>query len=352
MHWRLTGWATALVLIAAPLITTPLIAAPGRAADPVAAFYAGRTVTILVGFTTGGGYDLYARTLARHLGAHLPGHPNVIVQNMPGAGSLKVVNYLYALAPRDGATLATFARGMVIDPLLDHNPADQFDAPKFNWIGSISNEVSVCAFLASSGIRTWHDMQTKPATLGGTGPGADSDIYPAMLHNFFHLPFKVVSGYPGATEVNLALERHEIDGRCGWSWLSLISRSKALYQSGQINVTLQIGLRRIPELPTVPLVTDLTTDPNVRAAIRLLVSRQAMARPYAAPPAVPAERVRALRAAFDATMRDPAFLAEVERQRLEVTPVSGEAVEALINEIYGAPPAVVALARQAVKERQ
>lgn len=343
MHHRrqLIGWIAAVTLTAAP----------AHAGDPVADFYAGRTVTILVGFTTGGGYDLYARTLARHMGGHVPGHPSLIVQNMPGAGSLKVVNYLYAVAPRDGTTLATFARGMVIDPLLDHNPADQFDAPKFNWIGSISNEVSVCAFSARSGIRDWHDMQTKPVTIGSTGPGADSDIYAAMLRNLFHLPFKVVSGYPGATEVNLAFERHEVDGRCGWSWISLISRSKALYDSGQLNVTLQLGLRRLPELPQVPLVTDLAPDAKIRAAIRLLVARESMARPFAAPPGVPAGRVQALRAAFDATVRDPAFVAEIDRLGLEVSPVSGPDVEALIRDIYAAPPEVVDLARRAVKER-
>ncbi len=335
------------LLAAAAMIAA---SAPAQASDPVAEFYAGRTVNVLVGFTTGGGYDTYARTLARYMRAHIPGRPTLVVQNMPGAGSLKVVNYLYGLAPRDGTAIATFARGMVIDPLLHHNDADRFEAPKFNWIGSISNEVSVCAFLASSGIRTWHDMQAKPSVIGSTGPGADSDIYPAMLRNLFHLPFKVVAGYPGATEVNLSLERHEIDGRCGWSWDSLVSRSKALYESGQINVTLQIGLRRIAELPDVPLVTDLASDSHTRAAIRLIVARQSMARPYAAPPGVPPERVAALRAAFDATMQDPGFVAEARRLGLEVSPVSGAAVAALIQEIYAAPPGVVALAAEAVKE--
>jgi tripartite-type tricarboxylate transporter receptor subunit TctC len=323
---------------------------PVPAADPVAEFYAGRTINILVGFTTGGGYDLYARTLARYMGAYIPGHPAFVVQNMPGAGSLKVVNYLYALAARDGTTMATFARGMVVDPLLDHNDADKFDAPKFGWIGSISNEVSVCAFLATSGIRTWHDMLTKPSVIGSTGPGADSDIYPAMLRNLFHIPFKIIAGYPGASEVNLALERHEVDGRCGWSWVSLIGRTKALYDSGQLAITLQIGLRRLDELPDVPLVTEIADDPDTKAAIRLLVARQSMARPYAAPPQVPAERLAALRRAFDATMRDPGFLADTKRLELEVSPVSGAAVETLINEIYASPPAVVKRAAEAVKE--
>jgi tripartite-type tricarboxylate transporter receptor subunit TctC len=344
MRARALGLAAGIALALASAIH------PAPAADPVAEFYTGRTINILVGFTTGGGYDLYARTLARYMGVHIPGRPAFVVQNMPGAGSLKAVNYLYAVAPHDGTVMATFARGMVIDPLLDHNDAAKFDAPKFGWIGSISDEVSVCAFLAATGIRTWRDMLSKPSVIGSTGPGADSDIYPAMLRNLFHMPFKIVAGYPGASEVNLALERHEVDGRCGWSWGSLVSRTKALYDSGQISIVLQIGLRRLDELPDVPLVTDIAPDRDTKAAIRLLVARQRMARPYAAPPRVPAERLAALRAAFEETMRDPGFLSDAERLGLEVNPVTGAAVEALINEIYAAPPAVVTLARQAVKE--
>jgi tripartite-type tricarboxylate transporter receptor subunit TctC len=324
--------------------------APAAAADdPVAAFYSGKTIRLLIGYTTGGGYDLYARTLARHMSRHIPGQPQLLAQNMPGAGSLKVVNFLYNIAPRDGTTIATFGRGIVVDPLLQHADAAQFDAPKLSWIGSITNEVSVCGFLASSGIRTWDDMRTKKSVLGSTGPGADSDIYPLMLMNLFHLPFKLVAGFPGASEVNLSLERHEIDGRCGWSWVSLVSRTKALYESGQITVPLQIALQKHPDLPDVPLVGELTTDPKLQAALKLLVSRQSMARPYAAPPDVPAERVRALRRAFDDTVADPAFLEEARRLDLEVNPVPGAAVEALVKEIYASPPEVLAVAAAAVK---
>jgi tripartite-type tricarboxylate transporter receptor subunit TctC len=321
-----------------------------RAADPVADFYAGKTVRVLIGYTAGGGYDVYARTLARHIGRHIPGRPSLVAQNMPGAGSLKVVNYLFAVAPRDGTVIATFGRGIVIDPLLAHNEAAQFDANRFNWLGSVSSEVSVCAFMTSSGIRDWQDMQTRKTVIGSTGTGADSDIYPLMLRNLFHLPFKIVAGFPGASEVNLALERHEVDGRCGWSWVSLISRSRTLYETKQLNITLQIALQKHRDLPDLPLVTELTDDRKVTAALRLVISRQSMARPFAAPPEVPEARVRALRDAFDATMRDRDFLAEMKRQELEVEPVTGTAVQALIAEIYAAPPDVVALASAAVKD--
>ena len=326
------------------------LSGPAQAADPVGEFYSGKTVRVLIGYTSGGGYDVYARTLARHMGRHIPGRPTLVAQNMPGAGSLKVVNYLYAVAPRDGTVIATFGRGIVIDPLLAHNDAAQFDANRFNWIGSISNEASVCAFMASSGVRNWQDMRTKKTVIGSTGTGADSDIYPLMLRNLFHLPFKIVAGFPGASEVNLALERHELDGRCGWSWVSLVSRSRALYESKQLNLTLQIALQKHRDLPDLPLVTEFTDDPQTLAALRLLISRQSMARPYAAPPEVPKDRVQALRQAFDETMQDSEFLAEMKRQELEVEPVTGRAVQELITEIYAAPPEAVKLAAAAVKD--
>ncbi len=339
--------------LAAPLAGAILVAAgvlPASAADPVAEFYAGKTVRVLVGFGPGGGYDLYARTLARHLGRHIPGEPTVVAQNMPGAGSLKVVNYLYNAAPRDGTTLATFARGIVFEPLLGHTEGTQFEAARFNWIGSISNEVSVCGLMRTSGIATWADMRAKPFKIGASGVGADSDIFPIVLRNLFHLPMRLVAGYQGGAEMVLAMERHEIDGRCGWSWTSLISRDKALYDARAIAVTLQIGLAKHEDLPDVPLVTDLVDDPQKLAALRLIVSRQNIARPFAAPPGVPAERVEALRDAFDATMRDPQFLAEARQAGLEVRPASGAQVQTLFGEIYAAPPAVVTMAADIIKE--
>jgi tripartite-type tricarboxylate transporter receptor subunit TctC len=319
-------------------------------ADPVADFYAGKTVRILVGFSPGGGYDLYARTLGRHLGRFIPGAPTVVVQNMPGAGSLKVVNWLYNAAPRDGTAIATFARGIVFEPLMGHAEGTQFEAARFNWIGSISNEVSVCALNAASGIKTFADMQAKPFRIGASGVGADSDIFPIVIKNLFHLPMRLVAGYPGGADMVLAMERHEIDGRCGWSWTSLVARNKAMLDAHEIAVTLQIALARHEDLPDVPLVQDLLRDPQQLAAFRLIVSRQNIARPFAAPPDVPAARIAALRQAFDAVMRDGEFLAEAKRLALEVRPASGADVQTLFGEIYGAPPAVVARASELMKE--
>ena len=337
---------------AAAALIAALLAAAGLPAhaDPVADFYAGKTLRILVGFSPGGGYDLYARTLGRYLGKHIPGEPTVLVQNMPGAGSLKVVNWLYNAAPKDGTALATFARGIVFEPLFGHAEGAQFEAARFNWIGSISNEVSVCAFNTASGIRTFADMQTKPFRIGASGAGADSDIFPVVIKNLFHLPMRLVAGYPGGADMVLAMERREIDGRCGWSWSSLVSRNKAMLDAHEIAVTLQIALARHEDLPDVPLVQDFVRDPQQLAALRLIVSRQHIARPFAAPPDVPAERVAALRKAFDAVMRDADFLAEAKRLALEVRPASGTDVQALFAEIYAAPPAVVAQASKLIKD--
>src|SRR6266436_1014933 len=188
-----------------------LAIAPVWPADPVAEFYSGKIIKVLVGFGTGGGYDVYARTLARYMGRYIPGNPTLVVQNMPGAGGLKAVNYLYGLAPKDGTVLGTFARGIVVEPLLSRAEGAQFDAAKFTWIGSIANEVSVCAFHDGSGIKTWRDMQTKNTVIGASGSGADSDVFPTVLRNMFHLPLKIVAGYSGGADLVLAVERDEID---------------------------------------------------------------------------------------------------------------------------------------------
>jgi tripartite-type tricarboxylate transporter receptor subunit TctC len=316
-------------------------------------FYSGKTIQMLIGFSSGGGYDLYGRTLARYLGRHIPGNPEIVPQNMPGAGSLKLVNYLYNVAPKDGTAIGIFAPGIVAEPLLGHGEGAQFDATKFGWLGSVSQEVSVCAFMASTGIVSLADMQTKPSVIGASGGGAESDVFSTVLRNMFRMPIRIVTGYPGGTEITLAMQRHEVDGRCGWSWTSLLSRNKAMLTGKEINVALQIALNKgdDPYLLRVPLIMDLTTDPAQRAALKLIVSRQSIARPFATPPGVPAERLAALRSAFDATMKDADFLAEARTADLDVRPVAGAAVEALIKEIYASPPEAVRLATEAMQAK-
>jgi len=323
------------------------------AAQSVANFYSGKSINLLIGFTAGGGYDLYGRTLARYMGRYVPGNPNIVPQNMPGAGSLKVVNYLYNAAPKDGTAIAHFAPGILFERLLGRPSAEtgQFEATRFTWLGSVSKEVSVCAFMASSGIKTWQDMQTKTTVIAASGGGAESDVFPTILRNMFGLPIKLVTGYPGGNEMVLAMERHEVDGRCGWSWTSVLSRNKAMLDSKAINLTLQIALEKDkhPALQHVPVIVDITDDPAKKAALKLIVSRQGIARPFAAPPDLPPERARALREAFDATMKDPDFLAETQRLALDVDPVSGAEVEALIRDVYASPPEAVQLAAESMK---
>jgi tripartite-type tricarboxylate transporter receptor subunit TctC len=322
----------------------------GARADPIADFYSGKNVQLVIGYAPGGGYDVYARALARRMGRHIPGNPSIVVQNMPGAGSIKAANYLYNIAPKDGTAFGGFSRGAFLDPLLGRADGVQYVAAKYGWLGSISNEVGVCAFRADSGVATWQDMQKKSYVIGSTGAGADSDVFPTVLRKMFGLPMKVVTGYHSAADVVLAITRKEVDGRCGWSWSSMMTWNKSLYQTKAVNVALQLASQKLAELPDTPSIVEVARDADQQAALKLILSRQTMARPYVAPPGIPPERLAALRAAFDATMTDPDFLADAQRQDLEVRPVSGREADALITEIYASPPAVVKLAIEVMKE--
>jgi tripartite-type tricarboxylate transporter receptor subunit TctC len=319
-------------------------------ADPIADFYSGKSVQLVIGYAPGGGYDVYARALARHMARHIPGNPSIVVQNMPGAGSIKAANYLYNIAPKDGTVFGGFSRGAFLDPLLGRGDGVQYVAARYGWLGSISNEVGVCAFRSDSGIATWQDMQTKSYVIGSTGAGADSDVFPTVLRKMFALPMKVVTGYHSAADVVLAISRREVDGRCGWSWSSMMAWNKDLYQSKAVTVAIQLASQKLAELPDTPSILEVARDADQRAALKLILSRQMMARPYVAPPGIPPERLKALRAAFDATMTDPDFLADARRQDLEVRPVSGAEADALIHEVYASPPEVVKLAIEVMKE--
>jgi tripartite-type tricarboxylate transporter receptor subunit TctC len=334
----------------AGVLAAGLAGAPA-AADPISDFYSGKTMQMLIGFSAGGGYDIYGRTVAKYLGRHIPGNPRIVPQNMPGAGSLKAANYLYGVAARDGTAIAHFAPGIMFEPLLGHPDGGQFEATKFGWLGSASREASVCAFMTSANIKSWRDMLTRPTIIGASSGGAESDVFPTILRNMFHAPIKLVTGYPGGTEITLAMERHEVDGRCGWSWTSLLSRSKALLDSGKLDVVLQIALEKNKDLPNVPLIVDITDNAEQKAALKLIVARQSIARPFATSPGVPAERARALREAFAATMKDPEFLAEAKSLNLDIDAVTGAEVEGLIRDVYASSPEAVRLATASMKEQ-
>ena len=324
-----------------------LFAAPARAAS-VASFYGGRTVTVVVGYSAGGGYDSYARLLARYMGKHIPGNPTLVPQNMPGAGSLKAANYLYAVAPKDGSVFGTFARGMAMEPLLGNGT--EFDAAKFAWLGSAANEVSICASWIDAPVKDWNDLLSKEFVVGGEGSGSDPDIFSTILRTVFGAKIKLVTGYPGSSEISLAIERGELQGRCGWSWGSIKTQKSDWLAAKKLNLIVQLALKKSPDLPDVPLVMDEATTDRQRQILKLVLSRQAMARPFAAPPGIPAERKDALRAAFDATLRDPEFRADAERQGLEIAAVSGAEIDQLVGELYQTPKDVIAETRAAIAD--
>ena len=322
------------------------LATPVRS-DAVSDFYEGRQVRLLIGYSAGGGYDTYARLLARHLGKHIPGNPTIVPQNMPGAGSLTLANFLYNVAPKDGSVIGTFARGMAMEPLLT-GQGTRFDAGEFSWLGSLNNEVSVCASWHTSDVKTMEDLETMELIVGGTGSGSDTDIFPTVIRNLLGVNMTLISGYPGGNDVLLAMERGEVDGRCGWSWSTMLSRNADWLAEGRINILVQVALAKHPDLPDVPLITEFAETDDEAMAMELIFSRQVMGRPYLAPPGVPADRHEALRRAFDATTRDPEFLADAERIQLELNPVSGEEIDALIARIYGASQNAIRLASDAI----
>jgi tripartite-type tricarboxylate transporter receptor subunit TctC len=308
-------------------------------AQSAATFYAGKSIDLEIGYSVGGGYDLYARLLARHLGRHIPGNPTIVPKNMEGAASLRLANYLYSAAPRDGTVIGAVSRGAAFDPLLNQKGA-QFDASKFSWIGSANNEVSVCVALQSSGITSFDDVLTKPLTIGSTGVGDDTYQFPALMNAVVGTKFKIVTGYPGGNDITLALERGEVQGRCGWSWSSIVATRMDWVTSKKIIVLVQMSLSKHADLPNVPLVMDLAKTNEQRQIFKLIFARQVMGRPFVAPPGVPAERVAALRQAFAETMKDQAFLDDAAKGKFEINPVGGDELDALVKEIYQTPAEV------------
>ncbi|HEX4041994.1 MAG TPA: tripartite tricarboxylate transporter substrate-binding protein [Xanthobacteraceae bacterium] len=331
-----TGRCRAALLALAALAMLPM---PAAKAQDAAQFYAGKSIDLEIGYSVGGGYDLYARLVAQHLGDHIPGHPTIVPRNMEGAASLRLANYLYAAAPRDGTAIGAISRGAAFDPLLNENGA-QFDASKFSWIGSANNEVSVCVALQSSGITSFNDVLTKPLTIGATGVGDDTYQFPALMNAELGTKFKIVTGYPGGNDITLALERGEVQGRCGWSWSSIVATRMNWITDKKIVVLVQMSLSKHPDLPDVPLIMDLAKTDEQRQIFKLIFARQVMGRPFAAPPGVPADRLAVLRRAFADTMKDKAFLADAEKRKFEINPVSGEEIQALVHEVYQTPAAV------------
>jgi len=323
-------------------LAAALLLSHGARADD---FYRGKQVTIVVGFSSAGTYDATARLFARHLGKYLPGKPTVIVRNMPGAGSLVAANSLYGSAAKDGTTLGVIGGGVVLEPLLG-NPQANYDPRRFNWIGGRSRDNFLCLVWHTVPVRTLEDVTRRETVVGATGPGSRTLTYPRALNELLGTKFKVVSGYPGGNEITLALERGEVEGYCGWALGSIKTRAPDWIRDGKIRPLAQFTLSKSADLPNVPLATDLARNDRERQAIEFLAADSVLAWPLMAPPDLPAERTAELRAAFDAMMKDPELLSEAAKQGLEVDPVSGSEIAALIGRLYRTPPDVLDLVRR------
>jgi tripartite-type tricarboxylate transporter receptor subunit TctC len=335
------------------LLSTVIVAlltlSHATAANEVEDFYRGRTLTVLISYTVGGGYDLYGRLLARYIGKHIPGNPSVVPENMPGAGGLRASNFLYSAAPKDGSVIGTFSRSIPTMPLVTPQDA-HFDGRAFSWIGSMSGDTSLCLTGAKSQVKTFQDMLTKPVVMGGQFAAADSDIYAHLYKNVFGAKIKLVSGYPGTNDITLAMERGEVDGICGLSWGTLKVAHADWIKNKSVNLLVQAALKKDPELPDVPLALDLIDDPQKKQILYINFAPQAIGRPFAAPPGIPALRKAALIKAFDETMKDPDLRAEAAREKIDIGPMSGSEVDELLAKLYAIPPDVIEKASKAIAD--
>ena len=315
----------------------------------VADFYRGKSIQLMISYSAGGGYDIQSRILARYMTKHIPGNPMIVPVNYPGAGGLRLANHLYNAASKDGTVFGSLARNASTAPLLD-SKGIAFDPRRYTWIGSISDEVSVCASWHTSKVKTFNDLMTTPFVAGAPGAISDAATYTKMIKNIFDANIKLVNGYPGTNEITIAMERGEVDGLCGWVLGNINASRPDWIPQKRINVLMQLSTRRSPSLPNVPLILDLARSEKEKQIFALMFSRQQMAWPFAAPPDVPADRAAALRQAFDATMRDPEFIAESKKQSFSIDPMKGVEMDALIKQLYATPPDVIATAQASIAD--
>jgi len=333
-------WLVALALSLA-------VIAPARAADDVAGFYHGKQIRFIVGSAAGGTYDLLARIVARHIGAHIPGNPSIIVQNQPTAGGMAMTNELYALGPHDGTVVGVPLNGIPAAPLLKPAAA-HFDSAKLIWVGSTHSEPYVAYVWHTAPVQSLSELTAKQLVVGATTPGTTMNDFPALTNVVLGTKFKIVPGYGSTPQMNEALERGEVEGIAGFGWFALNAQAPQWVRDGRIKVIAQFGGSRSRLLPDVPLMLDLAKTPADRQALMLLFGRTEYGRPYFLPPGVPADRVQALRRAFDATMKDKAFAAEAAKIGFAVDPLTGEQVQAAVATLADTPADVVARVRAAL----
>jgi len=334
---------------AAITFLSTVLTVPIAFAQTAADFYRGKSVDLYINGSVGGGYDLYGRMVARHIGKHIPGNPTVLPKNMEGGGGLRLSNWLYNVGPKDGTAIGAVTRAMAFEPLLGNNLA-RYDGTKFNYIGSANDEVSVCVAWYTSGVKSFEDAQRMQLVVGASGIPDDTYQYPALLNHMFGAKFRMVLGYAGGNEINLAMERGEVQGRCAIPWSTVRATRRSWIDENKVSLLMQYSLGKHADLPNVPLVMDLAKTAEQRTILTLIFGRQVMGRPFAAPPGVPKERVDALRKAFMETMADREFLAEAEQLKFEVTPVSGNKLESLVLDVYrNTTPELAAQAGAAMK---
>jgi tripartite-type tricarboxylate transporter receptor subunit TctC len=325
----------------------------GATAEEVADFYRGRNVQIVVGHQVGTGFDVYARTLARHIGRHIPGNPTIVVQNMVGAVGLVSANWIYNIGPKDGTAMATFAHSAPLDPMLGQGRA-KFDPLKFTWIGNMDESVGVCGVWRTTGVKRFEDLRDKEVLVGASGSGTAGPLSqsPTALNNLFGSRMKLVQGYKGSSEIKLAILRGEVQGICGLPLSTLRAEWAEHLKSGDFVPLLQLSRNKHPFLGEVPLVFDLARNTEDKQVLDLVFGVQAMGRPFAAPPGIPADRAKALRTAFMAAIKDPALVADAKKANLDLTPMSGEDLAAMVAGLYASPPAVIARTRDVIQARK
>ena len=336
--------------IAVTTFALAAMAAGGLAqAQPADPFFKGKQIKLIVGSNAGGNYDQYGRFLARHMGKHIPGGPSFVVQNIPAAGGIQAANILYNVAPKDGLTIAHLQR-TIPQAALVGLPGTEYDATKFTWLGSLNNEVTVCVAWHEAPVKTLQDVMTRELIIGSQGQ-TDGDQFPAVLNSVIGTKFKMVSGYTGGGGILLAMEQREVDGRCGWSWSSIQTQRPEWLRDKKINVLVQTSLDKHPDLPNVPLAIDFVKSEEQRQALEFLFGRNVVGRVFAAPPGVAADRVAVLRTAFDAVTKDPEAIAEADKQKLELTPVSAAEVEMLVEKFHKTPKQVIDAVEKASQAR-
>jgi tripartite-type tricarboxylate transporter receptor subunit TctC len=350
-------WQRAALMV--PLLGIPLLMGVIYAATPapsapapsaVDQFYVNKTIRMIIGSAAGGGYDIYARTLSNHLGKHIPGRPDVVPTNMPGAGSAKAAAYLYKIAPKDGSEIGALFPGAIMDPLVGENRDRGYDPSKFGYLGTLDHGTRICATYVTSKTKTFDDARNRRTVLGASQPGGGTHDYAFMLNNMTGTKFDIVAGYKGSLDILLAMERGEVEGLCGYDWSSLKSQRPEWIRDKKVNVFLQVALEPDPTLAGmgVPTLWHFIQNPEERKVAELIVSQQIFNRSYLVPPGIPADRLKALRDAFMATTTDPSFVADAKSARIDLSPLPGERVQQVVQELYASPADVVEKASQVI----